>query len=162
MYAIVAVDEKWGIGRDNGLLFRLSADLKRFRSLTEGHTVLMGRKTLESLPGGRGLPRRRNIVLTGRRDFAAENCQIVHSPAEAVLSADEDTWVIGGESVYAAALPHADRLCLTHIHAIPAEADTFFPPFDAADWEVEQAENFEPDEKNQQPFSFVTYRRKSC
>ena len=96
MYAIVAVDEKWGIGRDNGLLFRLSADLKRFRSLTEGHTVLMGRKTLESLPGGRGLPRRRNIVLTGRRDFAAENCQIVHSPAEAVLSADEDTWVIGG------------------------------------------------------------------
>ena len=86
MYASVAVDEKWGIGRDNGLLFRLSADLKRFRSLTEGHTVLMGRKTLESLPGGRGLPRRRNIVLTGRRDFAAENCQIVHSPAEAVLS----------------------------------------------------------------------------
>ena len=67
MYAIVAVDEKWGIGRDNGLLFRLPADLKRFRSLTEGHTVLMGRKTLESLPGGRGLPRRRNIVLTGRR-----------------------------------------------------------------------------------------------
>lgn len=87
MYAIVAVDEKWGIGRDNGLLFRLPADLKRFRSLTEGHTVLMGRKTLESLPGGRGLPRRRNIVLTGQRDFAAENCQIVHSPAEAVLSA---------------------------------------------------------------------------
>ena len=100
MYAIVAVDEKWGIGRDNGLLFRLSADLKRFRSLTEGHTVLMGRKTLESLPGGRGLPRRRNIVLTGRRDFAAENCQIVHSPAEAVLSADEDTWVIGGADTF--------------------------------------------------------------
>ena len=117
MYAIVAVDEKWGIGRDNGLLFRLSADLKRFRSLTEGRTVLMGRKTLESLPGGRGLPRRRNIVLTGQRDFAAENCQIVHSPAEAVLSADEDTWVIGGESVYRAFLPLCSRVYVTRIAA---------------------------------------------
>lgn len=65
MYAIVAVDEKWGIGRDNALLFHLPADLKRFKELTSGHTVLMGRKTLESLPGGRGLPNRRNIVLTG-------------------------------------------------------------------------------------------------
>ena len=126
MYAIVAVDEKWGIGRDNGLLFRLPADLKRFRSLTEGHTVLMGRKTLESLPGGRGLPRRRNIVLTGRRDFAAENCQIVHSPAEAVLSADEDTWVIGGESVYRAFLPLCSRVYVTRI-AADGGADVFFP-----------------------------------
>ncbi len=126
MYAIVAVDEKWGIGRDNGLLFRLSADLKRFRSLTEGHTVLMGRKTLESLPGGRGLPRRRNIVLTGRRDFAAENCQIVHSPAEAVLAADEDTWVIGGESVYRAFLPLCSRVYVTRI-AADGGADVFFP-----------------------------------
>ena len=124
MYAIVAVDEKWGIGRDNGLLFRLPADLKRFRSLTEGHTVLMGRKTLESLPGGRGLLHRRNIVLTGRRDFAAENCQIVHSPAEAVLSADEDTWVIGGESVYRAFLPLCSRVYVTRI-AADGGADVF-------------------------------------
>ena len=65
MYAIVAVDEKWGIGRDNALLFNLPADLKRFKELTSGHTVLMGRRTLQSLPGGRGLPNRRNIVLTG-------------------------------------------------------------------------------------------------
>ena len=100
MYAIVAVDEKWGIGRDNALLFHLSADLKRFKELTSGHTVLMGRKTLESLPGGRGLPNRRNIVLTGQRGFTAERAEIVHSPAEALLTADEDAWVIGGESVY--------------------------------------------------------------
>ena len=99
MYAIVAVDEKWGIGRDNALLFHLSADLKRFKELTSGHTVLMGRKTLESLPGGRGLPNRRNIVLTGQRGFTAERAEIVHSPAEALLTADEDAWVIGGESV---------------------------------------------------------------
>lgn len=86
----------------------------------------MGRKTLESLPGGRGLPRRRNIVLTGQRDFAAENCQIVHSPAEAVLSADEDTWVIGGESVYRAFLPLCSRVYVTRI-AADGGADTFFP-----------------------------------
>ena len=84
MYAIAAVDQNWGIGRDNALLFRIPADMKRFRALTEGKTVLMGRKTLQSLPGGRGLPHRRNIVLTGDRDFAAENAEIVHFPVEAV------------------------------------------------------------------------------
>ena len=68
MYAIAAVDQRWGIGRDNALLFRIPADMKRFRALTEGGTVLMGRKTLQSLPGGGGLPNRRNIVLTGDRD----------------------------------------------------------------------------------------------
>ena len=109
MYAIVAVDEKWGIGRDNALLFNLPADLKRFKELTSGHTVLMGRKTLESLPGGRGLPNRRNIVLTGQRGFTAERAEIVHSPAEALLTADEDSWVIGGESVYRMFLPMAAR-----------------------------------------------------
>ena len=108
MYAIVAVDEKWGIGRDNALLFNLPADLKRFKELTSGHTVLMGRKTLESLPGGRGLPNRRNIVLTGQRGFTAERAEIVHSPAEALLTADEDSWVIGGESVYRMFLPLCD------------------------------------------------------
>ena len=87
MYAIVAVDEKWGIGRDNALLFHLPADLKRFKELTSGHTVLMGRRTLQSLPGGRGLPNRRNIVLTGQRGFTAERAEIVHSPAEALLTA---------------------------------------------------------------------------
>ena len=90
----------------------------------------MGRKTLESLPGGRGLPRRRNIVLTGRRDFAVENCQIVHSPAEAVLAADEDTWVIGGESVYRAFLPLCSRVYVTRI-AADGGADTFFPDLSA-------------------------------
>ena len=117
MYAIVAVDEKWGIGRDNRLLFHLPADLKRFKELTSGHTVLMGRKTLESLPGGRGLPNRRNIVLTGQRGFTAERAEIVHSPAEALLTADEDSWVIGGEGVYRMFLPLCDRVYVTRIAA---------------------------------------------
>ena len=126
MYAIVAVDEKWGIGRDNALLFNLPADLKRFKELTSGHTVLMGRKTLESLPGGRGLPNRRNIVLTGPRGFTAERAEIVHSPAEALLTANEDSWVIGGESVYRMFLPLCDRVYVTRI-AADGSADAFFP-----------------------------------
>ena len=136
MYAIVAVDEKWGIGRDNALLFRLSADLKRFKELTTGHTVLMGRKTLQSLPGGRGLPNRRNIVLTAQQAFAAERAEIVHSPAEAVLTADENTWVIGGESVYRTFLPLCDRVYVTRI-AADGGADTFFPDLEHdARWEL--------------------------
>ena len=115
MVAIVAVDARWGIGRDNGLLFHISDDLKRFRALTEGKTVLMGRKTLQSLPGGRGLPRRRNVVLTGDEDFRAENAEVVHSAAEAVWVAGEDAWVIGGESVYRQLLPLCERVYVTRI-----------------------------------------------
>ena len=126
MVAIVAVDARWGIGRDNGLLFHISDDLKRFRALTEGKTVLMGRKTLQSLPGGRGLPRRRNVVLTGDKDFQAENTEIVHSAAEAAWVAGEDAWVIGGESVYRAFLPLCSRVYVTRI-AADGGADTFFP-----------------------------------
>lgn len=126
MYAIAAVDQHWGIGRDNALLFHISADMKRFRALTEGKTVLMGRKTLQSLPGGRGLPHRRNIVLTGDRDFAAENAEIVHFPVEAVFQAGEDAWIIGGESVYRRFLPLCDRVYMTRI-AADGSADAFFP-----------------------------------
>ena len=129
MVAIVAVDARWGIGRDNGLLFHISDDLKRFRALTEGKTVLMGRKTLQSLPGGKGLPRRRNVVLTGDKDFQAENAEIVHSAAEAVWVAGEDAWVIGGESVYRQMLPYCDRVYVLQdgknvVSGVPAEIIT--------------------------------------
>ena len=117
MYAIVAVDERWGIGRDNRLLFHLPADLKHFKTLTSGHTVLMGRKTLQSLPGGRGLPGRRNLVLTSERAFTAENAQVVHSVEDAVRAAGEDAWVIGGESVYRQLLPLCRRVFVTRIAA---------------------------------------------
>ena len=117
MYAIVAVDERWGIGRDNRLLFHLPADLKHFKALTSGHTVLMGRKTLQSLPGGKGLPGRRNLVLTSERAFTAENAQVVHSVEDAVRAAGEDAWVIGGESVYRQLLPLCRRVFVTRIAA---------------------------------------------
>lgn len=160
---ICALAANRAIGLRGELLYYLPADLRHFKQLTTGHTIVMGRKTFESLPKG-ALPNRRNIVITRQADYERQGIEVFHSFEEALeaCSNDGEVYILGGESVYAAALPHADRLCLTHIHATPAEADTFFPPFDAADWEVEQEENFEPDEKNQQPFSFVTYRRKSC
>ena len=90
MFAIAAVSQNWGIGKDNHLLFHISADMKRFRELTEGKTVLMGRKTLQSLPGGKGLPRRRNIVLTANHDFTAPDAEIAHTPVQAVFTAGEE------------------------------------------------------------------------
>ena len=140
MYAIAAVDQRWGIGRDNALLFRIPADMKRFRALTEGGTVLMGRKTLQSLPGGRGLPNRRNIVLTSDRSFTAENAEIVHFPVEAVFQAGEEAWVIGGESVYRQFLPLCRRVYLTKILA-DGHADAFFPDLDSDPrWRLDRAE----------------------
>ena len=131
MYAIVAVDSNWGIGRDNALLFHLSADLKRFKALTTGKTVLMGRKTLDSLPGGRGLPHRRNIVLTGQSgDLSPRNAEAVHSPAEAAQAAGAEAWVIGGESVYRAFLPLCRRVYVTRVDA-DGGADVFFPDLSA-------------------------------
>ena len=129
MNAIVAVAENGGIGKDNRLLFRISADLKRFKELTSGHTVIMGRKTLQSLPGGRGLPNRRNIVITRDPDFTAERAEVVHSVEEALALADDDAFVIGGASIYRAMLPYCDKVYLTRVYA-DAEADVFFPALD--------------------------------
>lgn len=155
MYAIVAVDERWGIGRDNRLLFHLPADLKHFKALTSGHTVLMGRKTLQSLPGGRGLPGRRNLVLTSERTFTAENAQVVHSVEDAVRAAGEDAWVIGGESVYRQLLPLCRRVFVTRI-AADGGADAFFPPLeDDPHWHL--AARSAPMEENGLTFRYEEY-----
>ena len=126
MFAIAAVSENWGIGKDNQLLFHISADMKRFRQLTLGKTVLMGRKTLQSMPGGKGLPDRRNIVLTGSTAFTAPDAEIVNTPVQAVFTAGEDAAVIGGESVYRLFLPLCERVYITKIFAV-RDADAFFP-----------------------------------
>ena len=106
MQAIVAVTEHWGIGRDGKLLFHIKGDLQRFRRLTLGRTVVMGRKTLESLPGGRGLPGRRNVVLTARRDYAPNGAEAVHTVAEAAEAAGAEDFCIGGAQTYRALLPY--------------------------------------------------------
>jgi dihydrofolate reductase len=160
MNAIVAVDKNWAIGRENDLLFSLPTDMKRFRTLTSGGTVLMGRKTLDSFPGGKPLPKRLNIVLTRNADFQREGAVIVSTYEEA-LAAAADTepdhlWVIGGGSVYAALLSQCKRVYLTVVDAEAEGADTFFPNLEELpEWEVESVSD--PIEENGLTYRFVDY-----
>ena len=160
MNAIVVVDQNWAIGRDNDLLFSLPTDMKRFRSLTLGGTVILGRRTLDSFPGGRPLPKRRNIVITHCPDFSREGAETVSSLAamrEATAGTPPDQlWVIGGGSVYTALLSRCRRVYLTKVDAAAPEADTFFPNLDKLpDWEVEHAGD--PITENGITFSFIEY-----
>ena len=164
---IAAIAENNAIGLDGKLLYWLPADLRRFKELTIGHTIIMGRKTFESLPKG-ALPNRRNIVLTrSKRTFPGAETFSSLSKALAAcklpLKEDgkaEDIFIIGGASVYAEALPLANRLCLTEVHDTPNEADAFFPPFDKSEWKVAFKEEHEKDEKHAQDFDFIDYIRK--
>ena len=162
MNAIVVVDENWGIGRDGALLFSLPTDMKRFRTLTLGGTVLMGRKTLESFPGGRPLPKRRNVVLSTGLE-AIEGAELVHSMDALRLAAEgedpERVFVIGGGSVYAALLPYCRRALVTRAEAC-GDADTFFPNLDKLPgWEVEKES--EPITENGITYRFVDYINKN-
>ncbi|MBR6030915.1 MAG: dihydrofolate reductase [Bacteroidaceae bacterium] len=157
---ISAIAENNAIGLKGKLLYWLPADLRRFKALTTGHTIIMGRKTFESLPKG-ALPNRRNIVLSrSKQDFPDAERFASLEEALASCSPKEDVYIIGGASVYAEALPLTDRLCLTEVHDMPAEADAFFPAFDRSEWEVAFREAHEKDEKHDQNFDFVDYIRK--
>ena len=158
MNAIVVVDQNWAIGCNGDLLFSLPTDMKRFRSLTIGGTVILGRKTLDSFPGGRPLPKRRNIVITRNVDFDREGCEIAGSLQAALeLAADTEDgklWVIGGGSVYAALLNRCKRVYLTKVDAVAEGADTFFPNLDKLPgWKVEATS--EPVEENGVTYRFV-------
>lgn len=157
---ICALAENYAIGNKNDLLFHLRADLQRFKALTTGHTVIMGRRTFESLPKG-ALPNRRNIVLSSSQ-HEWPNTEVFASLHDALAACtyDEEVFIIGGASVYKAAIPIADRLCLTHVHAVPEAADVYFPKFDANDWECTFKEDHDADERNEQPFTFADYIRK--
>ena len=159
---ICALTENQAIGHKGKLLYYLPADLKHFKELTTNHTIIMGRKTFESLPKG-ALPNRRNVVITRQTNYTAPNIEVFHSLESALQACTEDNevFIIGGESVYAEALPLANRLCLTHIHETAPEADTFFPSFERKDWELESEESHEPDEKNKYSYTFAYYRRKA-
>lgn len=161
MIAIIcALAQNRAIGHKGDLLYHLRADLRRFKELTTGHTIIMGRRTFESLPKG-ALPNRRNIVLTRQSDYSAPGIEVFPSLQEALQAVNpkEQAFIIGGASVYAEALPLADRLYLTHIHATPAEADVFFPEIAEAEWQLIQEEHHEADEQNDQPFTFADYVR---
>lgn len=163
--AIVAVCDDWGIGRAGDMVVSNRADMRHFVACTKDHTVIMGRKTLESFPGGRPLKNRRNIVVTSDVSFEREGAEIVHSIEEALaaLASNEETWVIGGGQVYAALLRLCSRAEVTKNHCVRA-ADTFFPDLDADPaWElaasgpVQQVAAGEGDEGL--TFEFCTYRR---
>ncbi len=158
---IVAVAENNAIGYQGDLVYHISADLKRFKALTTGHTVMMGRRTFMSLPKG-ALPNRRNIVLSRNSSFEFPGAERFGSIGEALehCSENEHVYVIGGAEVYRQALPMADELQLTQIHALPAAADTYFPEIDMNEWVETERVDCLPDDKNSYSYSFVTLRRR--
>ena len=135
---IVAIGRNGEIGKDGELIWKISDDLKRFKALTTGHPVIMGRKTWDSLPI-RPLPGRRNIVLTRQADFKEEGAEPAYSISQALsMTSDEDPFVIGGEEIYKAFLPYSDRIYLTEVDSVDSEADAFLN-LDFSDWMLEDS-----------------------
>lgn len=158
---IVAIAQNGAIGYKGDLIYHLSADLRRFKELTTGNTVIMGRKTYESLPKG-ALPNRRNIVLTRQQGVSYPGTEVYSSLDEALskCARDEKVYIMGGAQVYTQALPMADELEITLVNDTPTLADTFFPEFGSDEsWHLINREDHSPDEKNPYPYTFLTYRR---
>ncbi len=158
---LAAVDRRMAIGFRNQLLFRLPNDLKRFKALTMGHTIIMGRKTFESLPKG-ALPSRRNVVLSTNPMTRFPGAEIFTSLGAALQSCRNDrmVFIIGGEKIYWQAIPFADELRLTEIDSTAPEADAFFPPVDPTIWKEESRDAHPADEKHLCSYAFVDYIRK--
>ena len=155
---IVAASANNAIGAQGELPWRLSEDLKRFKAVTMGKPIVMGRKTWESI--GRALPGRQNIVITRRQGFVADGCDVVHSVDEALSAAGDvdEIMVIGGSQVYEIFLPAAQRLYLTRVHA-DVEGDAFFPAVDEDEWQLVSEEIHSADERNEFDCSFRIYER---
>jgi dihydrofolate reductase len=154
------MDETRGIGVEGRLPWHLPADLKRFKSLTMGHHLIMGRKTFASI--GRPLPGRTTIIVTRDQSFQPEGCLVAHSLETALefarLDLEDDVFVIGGAEIFVQAIELADRIYLTQVHSrLPA--DVYFPEFAAADWQETDSEYHPADEKNRYPFTYKTLAR---
>ena len=156
---IVAHSRNGVIGRDGDLPWHLPTDMKRFRELTTGGTVVMGRKTFESLPDAyRPLPNRRNVVLTSSGGYAIDGCEVFGDLAGALAACGESAWVIGGGQTYAQALPHVDRVHATVVDA-DVDGDAFFPSLSDDEWRlVEESERIE---ENDYGYTFKIYERAS-
>lgn len=154
------MDETRGIGLKGRLPWHLPADLKRFKSLTMGHHLIMGRKTFESI--GRPLPGRTTIIVTRDQSFQPEGCLVAHSLETALefarLDLENDVFVIGGAEIFVQAIELADRIYLTKVHS-SLPADVYFPEFAAADWLETDSEHHPADEKNHYPFTFKILAR---
>ncbi|MGR3812101.1 dihydrofolate reductase [Jiulongibacter sp. NS-SX5] len=158
---IIAIAENNAIGKDNSLIWRLSDDLKNFKRITSGHSIIMGRKTFDSI--GRPLPKRTNIVITRKEDLVIEGCEVVHSLKQAFeLAKDheghEEIFVIGGANIYEQALPFVSKVYLTKVFASP-EADAFFDISLFNDWKIIDSQFYSKDEKNEYDFEIMTLER---
>lgn len=156
---IVAIAENFAIGKNNDLLFHLPNDLKRFKQITSGHTIIMGRNTLLSLPKW-PLPNRRHIVITDKKDDIFKGCETVFSIEEAInkVKTEEEAFIIGGGMIYKQFFPVAGKLYLTLVHK-PFEADTFFPEINYSEWKETEREDYQ-DEKNSFNYSYINLERK--
>ncbi len=156
---IVAIAANNAIGKNQDLLCHLPNDLKRFKAITLGHTIVMGRRTFESLPKG-ALPGRTNVVVT-HSDMQWDNTIVVNSIEEALADSDKsELFIIGGATLYQQTLERAQRLYITHIHHTFEDADTFFPVIDYSQWREIEREEHTADERHPYDYSFVTYERK--
>jgi dihydrofolate reductase len=157
---IVAMDRRRGIGIENRLPWRLPADLKRFRELTMGHHLIVGRKTYESI--GKPLPGRRMVIITRDPNYRVEECFIAHSVEEALAVAraqgESEAFIGGGAEIYAQTLPRAHRIYLTVVEA-DVEADVFLPKWNEEEWIEQESIHHPPDEKNALPFTFKLLER---
>jgi len=157
-YIVVAIASNNAIGKNNQLLWHLPNDLKHFKEITTGHTVIMGRKTYDSV--GKPLPKRRNIVIT-RQAITIPGCEVAGSLQQAIElgRSDGDVYIIGGAEIYKQAMPLTDIIYLTIVHQA-FEADTFFPEINPNEWLETSREDHQPDEKNPLPYSFITLQRR--
>ncbi len=157
--AIVAIDENGAIGRQGDLLCHLPADMKHFKEVTMGHSIVMGRKTFESFPR-RPLPGRQNIVITRNTGWQYPGVTVSHSLEKAIKVAETSkVFIIGGAQVYEQAMPLVNVLHLTRIHARWASADAFFPTIDMTQWQEVSREHHKSDHRNAYEFDFITLKR---
>lgn len=156
---IVAASQDWVIGRDGDMPWKLSSDLKRFKSLTMGHPMIMGRKTYESI--GRLLPGRTTIIVTRNESYQVEGAVIAHTVGQAISACGDtdEAFIIGGAEIFNELFPWATRIYLTKVHALIPDGDTHFPPVDFSDWELESSEEIPADAKNTYATRFEVWDR---
>ena len=156
---IAAAAENNALGKDNKLVWHLPNDFKRFKEITSGHYIILGRKTFESFP--KPLPNRTHVIITRNKNYKAENCIIVNSLEEALskVPQNEDTYIIGGAEIYKQSITISDKIELTRVHTT-CEADAFFPEIDLLEWKLVFEEFHEKDEKHNYDYTFQTFIKK--
>jgi len=156
---IAAAAENNALGKDNELLWHLPEDFKRFKQITSGNYIIMGRKTFESFP--KPLLNRTHVIITRQKNYLAEGCIVVHSLEEAIEISpkEEEVFIIGGAEIYKQSIDTANKIELTRVHS-EFEADAFFPEFNTSEWNLVFSEKHAKDEKHQYDFTFETYLKK--